>query len=199
MEHQQDIIDLIKSTSAIRPPDDFTRRLMDRLTDLKPSVLFMIKQALIQPREFDFSLTRVMAGSAVNSTECAFSFFIIGFFYLTMGLVLFAGFKGFIYEATITQWIKMQPQLIIVTSVWLIIQSVALFFDGNIAVKVAKWGTLVFIGFAIINGFIIASNTPLSIVFAFAFAGTGLMMGIFLGFTIEQYQRTLRAQKRLGG
>jgi hypothetical protein len=199
MDNHHDIIDLIKSTPAIQPPDDFTRRLMGRLPELKPSILFRIKRALIRPQEFDFSLTRVMAGSAGNSTECAFSFFIIGFFYLTMGLVLFMGLEGFINEATITQWIKMQPQLIIITSLWLIIQSAALFLDGKIAVKAAEWGTLVFIGFAVINGLIIASNTPLSIFFTIAFAGTGLMMGIFLGFTISRYQRTLKTQKGFSG
>jgi hypothetical protein len=193
MDNHQDIIDRIKATPAIEPPASFTDNVMRRLPDYKPSILFRIWQALLRPREFDFSITRVMAGSAGNSAECAFSFFIIGFFYLIMGLVLLMGLQGFIYEATITQWIKMQPQIVMATSLWLMIHGVAILLDGKIAVKMAEWGTLIFIGFAIINGSIIASNTNLSIFFAVAFAGTGLMMGTFLGFTIERYQNSLKS------
>jgi hypothetical protein len=199
MENHQDIINLIKSAPAIEPPDDFTPLVMARLSNLKPSIIFRIKHELLRPRAFDFNLTRVMAGSAKNSAECAFSFFIIGIFYLTMGLVLLMGLEGFIEEETITRWVKMQPQIVMATALWLIIQGVAILLDGKIAIKAAEWGTLIFIGFAVINGLMIASKTPLSLIFTVAFAGTGLMMGIFLGLTILRYQRALTVQKGFSG
>jgi hypothetical protein len=199
MDQHQDIINLIKSTPAIEPPDAFTRKVMSRLSDQKPSILFRIKQELIRPREPSFNITSVMAGSAGNAAECAFSFLIIGIFYLAMSLVLFMGFEGFIYEASITQWIKMQPQIVMVKAIWLIIQGIAIFLYGRIAVKTAEIGILFFIGFAVMNGLIIASNSTLSIIFTIAFAVTGLTMGIFLGFSISRYQRTLKAQKEFSG
>jgi hypothetical protein len=204
-ESFRDIIDTIKMDApAVVPPLDFTQRVMDRLPELKPGILFRVKQALLQPREVDFNLARVIAGSAKNPAECAFSFFVTGFFYLIMGVVLIIGLKGFMSEMTITQWVKMQPLIIVVTALWLIIQSIALFLDGKVAVKAAELGTLFFIGFAIMNGLMMkmALHTPLSVVCAVAFAGTGVMMGIFLGFTIRsfgKYQRNVREQKGFSG
>jgi hypothetical protein len=195
----KNLVNLMQATPKAPVPDHFTQNVMGRIREIKPSILSRALNVLLQSREVDCNLSRVMAGKAKSPTEFASMFFIVGFFYLIIGAFLIIGFKGFMTEAAINQWIRMQPQIIIATALWLIIQGAALLLDGKIAVKAAELGTLFFIGFSVMNGVIMVSNTPLSIVFILAFAGTGLMMSAFLGFAILSYQKHHNQRKGYSG
>jgi len=83
---------------------------------------------------------------ACNPQECAFYFFITGFFYLIMGLVLMSGFK-ISSNMTAVDWIRLQPQVTLGIAIWLFALGAVLMADGRSIVRLARLGTLFYIFF----------------------------------------------------
>ena len=195
MDEYTDLTDIMKETPAVQPPPDFTQRVMGRIPDLKPGIWFGVRQVLLQPRESSFNLRRTLKGSgSVTNKECSFYFLMTGFFYLIMGIILMIGLKGTMSEMAVAQWIRLQPQIALITALWLIILGIALIMDGNFAVKAAKLGTLFYIGFAILNGLAIQVVLRASYagIFILSFVGASVLMGILLAVAIQKTTMRLR-------
>ena len=196
MDEYRDIIDIIKDAPRVRPPDDFTERVMSRLPALQPGIWSRTKKSLLRPRQTNLDMARALTGAATR-VECSFYFIMAGFFYFIVGIVLAIGFKGFSSKIAASEWITLQPQIAFIMAVGFIVLSICLLKKSMIAIKVAHLSILIFVGFLIINGITIqmAFRTPVTMVCLTGFIGIGVLMGAFLAIMLEKYRtRVVRGQ-----
>jgi hypothetical protein len=190
MDNHQDIIDLIKSTPAIQPPDDFNRRLMSRLPELDQGVWAKAKQTLFNPSGAAIKSRWAQILPVSNKRECSFCFFITGFFYLIIGIVLMAGFKAIGSSMAAMEWITLQPHLTIGAAAWLLALGMVLMMDGSIAIKIARYGTLFYIFFTVFNGILMRPylHVPYAGVFVIGFVATSALMGVMLALAVKKME-----------
>ncbi|MFH1975707.1 MAG: hypothetical protein ABIJ52_09100 [Pseudomonadota bacterium] len=173
----KDIINLMEATPKAPVPDNFTQKVMGRL-------------ALFNPSEAGVQSRWAQILSVSNPRECSFCFFITGFFYLIMGIVLMAGFKAIGSGISAVEWIKLQPHLTIGAAMWLLSLGMLLIMDGRIAIKIAQYGTLLYIFFTVVNGILMRPylRVPHADVFIIGFVATGALMGVMLSFAVQKME-----------
>jgi len=169
MNQYRDIIDMIQAAPGAPLPDHFTQNVIARLAVMNPSGV------AAQPR-----WARLLSVS--DQREGAFCFLITGFFYLIMGIILLAGFKAVGSGIGEMEWIKLQPHITIGMAAWLLISGGLLIADGRTAIKVAQYGTLLFIFFAVMNGILMRPylRVPHADVFITGFVAVNALMGVML-------------------
>ena len=190
MDNHKDIIDIIKSTPSIQPPDDFTARVMARLPEQDAGLLFKLKRALTAQAGDGFNFGWAGKIGAVSKTECSFYFFITGFFYLIIGIVAMTGFKEISSGMAAIDWIRLQPHLALGTAIWLLALGMVLMMDGSAAIKIARYGTLFYIFFAVFNGILMRPylHIPYAGVFVIGFVGTSALMGVMLALAVQKME-----------
>jgi hypothetical protein len=170
-----DIIRLMKASSQAPVPDGFTQKVMEWIAMVDPS------EAGVQSR-----WTQIL--SASDPREYSFCFFITGFFYLIIGIILMVGFKAIGSGVLATEWIKLQPLLTIGAAMWLLALGMLLIIDGRIAIKIAQYGTLLYIFFTVFNGILMHPylRVPHANFFIIGFVAMGVLMGVMLSLAVKK-------------
>ena len=189
MDKHQDIINRIKSTPVMQPPAAFTDIVMRRLPDRYPGILYAAGPFLNQLYNQALAPDGDQAGG-LSRRECSFYFFITGFFYLIIGIVLIIGFQGISTGMVATEWIKLQPHLTIGAALWLLALGVVLMLDGSAGVKAARYGTLIYVFFAVVNGILMRSylNVPFAGVLIIGFVAASAFMGVMLAQAVKKVE-----------
>lgn len=176
-DNYKDIINLISATPKAPVPDNFTQNVMERI-------------ALVNPSEAGVQSRWAQMLSVSNIRECSFCFFITGFFYLIVGIVLMAGFKAIGSGIAVTDWIALQPRFTIGAAMWLLALGILLIMDGRIGIKIAQYGTLLYIFFTVVNGLLMRPylRVPHSDIFVIGFVATGALMGVMLALAVKKVE-----------
>ncbi len=195
MDKRKDIIDLIKSTPAIEPPDDFTARVMARLPEGKADFWrFSFRRPFGIPAfttDLTFGFRR-----PVTKTECAFCYILTGIFYLITGFVLIFGFAGAAGEGAMAQWILVQPRLMIAAALWLSGLGGILYLSDRTKMEAAKIATVIYIMFVFLSGSVVITLYRMPVLMASTglFVISGVVMGILLHQNISSFQKSLHHQ-----
>jgi hypothetical protein len=189
MDKHQDLIDLIKSMPPIEPPDHLTPRVMGRLA-AEQGIWIRAKHALLNPSWAGMQSRWAQIPPASNTKECSFYFFVTGFFYLIMGIVLMTGFKTIGPSMAAMEWITLQPHLTIAAATWLLALGMVLMMDGSTAIKIARYGTLFYIFFTVFNGILMRPylHVPYAGVFIIGFVATNALMGVMLALAVKKVE-----------
>jgi hypothetical protein len=189
MEKFADIIEIISEQKSIDPPYDFTDQVMRRLPDQYPGVLiaaasfvhYFYRRALVPDGDQTKGFTR---------RECSFYFFITGLFYLIIGIILMTGINEVAFSMAAMEWIKLQPHLTIGAAIWFLTLGVVLMMGGSIGMKIAKYGTMFFIFFTVLNGILMRPylHIPFAGVFIIGFVAISSFMGFMLAHAVKKIE-----------
>ena len=182
------LIKLMEATPKVNVSDGFTEAVMNRLPELDQGVWAKVKHFLFNPSWAGIQSRWTQIMSVSDKRECSFCFFVTGFFYLIMGIVLMAGFKAIGSSMAEMEWIKLQPHLTISAAIWLLALGMVLMMDGSTAIKIAKYGTLFYIFFTIFNGVLMRPylHVPYAGVFIIGFVATSALMGVMLALAVQK-------------
>jgi len=176
----QHIIQIMRQTTPVQTPDNFTERVMGLL----PKHL---------PDSWQPNYVRILNAltEATTWTECSLCFFMAGFFYLIMGIVLIPGLKKLGDQMSVANWIMIQPQIALITAFGFLVLGVLLLKKGVAAVRMVHLCTLIYIGLAIMNGIAVgkAFGSPSVTVGIPLFMMVGILMGGFLAVVLQKYHR----------
>ena len=191
-EHK-DLIKRIEATSKAPPPDGFTEKVMGRLPELDQGAWAKVKHSLLNPSWTGIQSRWAQMLSVYNRRECSFCFFITGYFYLIMGIVMMAGFKPIGSSMAAMEWMKLQPHLTIGAALWLLALGLVLMMEGGTATKIARYGTWLYIFFTVFNGTLMTPylHVPYAGVFIVVFMATSALMGVMgvmLAFAIQKIE-----------
>lgn len=180
ISEDKDLIQRMKATPKVPAPDRFTERVMGRLPELDQGVWAKVKHSRLNPSWAGIQSRWAQILSVSNRRECSFCFFITGYFYLIMGIVMMAGFKEIGSSMAVMEWIKLQPHLTIGAAIWLLALGMVLMMDGSTVVKIAKYGTWLYIFSTVFNGILMWPylHVPYAGVFIIGLMATSAFMGV---------------------
>jgi hypothetical protein len=184
------LIHRMEATSKAPVPDLFTERVMGRIMELDEGIWAKVKRAVYIPAAADAYARWAQRYAITTPRECSFCFFISGFFYLIMGIMLMMGFRALGSGMAATDWIALQPHVTFGAAIWLMALGALLIMDGRIAVKIAQYGTLLYIFFTVVNGVLMRPylHIPYAGIMLTGFVGTGVIMGIMLVLAVKKME-----------
>lgn len=192
VKEYEDLLQQMQGLPKAAPPGDFTVRLMSRLPVGRQTLWSRVKQTLLNPVVEDFHTGWFSQQAEPIKTECSFYFFVTGFFYLIIGLILLAGIRTLgsevSVEVSVADWLRLQPLLTFGTAIWLMVLGLLLLLDGKIAVKTARYGTFFYILFVTMNGILVRPyfQVPYADIFIIGFVGGGVCMGLMLAHAVQK-------------
>jgi hypothetical protein len=178
------ILPLLKNASEYPVPQNFTATVMGRLA--APKRL----NPLARMRERFGNINIRVWTDVADATECALCFFLAGFFYFTLSIVLVLGLKPLETQAPLATWIIIQPQLSLLNAIGFMALGFILVKKSASAVRIAQAGTIIYIGFTVFNGIGIqrTPGNPFTTVGLLCFVGGALMLGVFLLVILQKFQ-----------
>jgi hypothetical protein len=193
MDNHQDLIDLIKSTPAIEPPDHLTPRVMATvMQEASEGRQARAWHFLSMSREFTQNpISAFRAG--IDNMELVWHFFIAGFVYAIIGTLLLIGFSEFTQVTALSEWISLQPFLWLASALMFVFCGGVLYAGGNRGLQLVRSYVFFHIGFVIVNGIFISlsSALPLTIVFTVLFAMPVIIIGITLFISNDKTRKFL--------
>jgi hypothetical protein len=167
--------------TAPEPPPGLGERVMARIRTFRPSPWRVLGEALLKPRTVSFDPLKALRAPG-SGQECAFNFIMVGIFFAVLGLILLAGLHGLGALQGAPGWVRWQPPIAIVTAGCMVAIGLYLLKDGKLALRTARIGALVYLGFALLNGVFVSLewNVPVSAYVSLVSALIGLPTGFFL-------------------
>ena len=189
-EHYQHIIDILQSSPQAAAPDDFTHQVMVRLPEIDHGFLPSLKHLIFNPSRAALRSCWDQMLSVSDLKECSLCFFITGFFYLIMGIILMAGLKAIGANIFTMDWIRLQPYFTIIAAIWLIALGILMILDGSASMKIAKYSMLFYIFFTLFNGVLMwpSLRIPHAGVFVIGFVVISAIMGIMLAIAVQHLE-----------
>ena len=184
------LIKLMEATPEVNVSEGFTEKVMGRLPELDQGVWARVKHSLLNPLWPGIQSRWAQILSVSNRRECSFCFFITGYFYLIMGIVMMAGFKAIGPSMSSMEWIKLQPHLTIGAAIWLLALGMVLMMEGSTAIKIAKYGTWFYIFFTVFNGILMWDylHLPYAGVPLLGFEAMSVFMGVMLALAVQKME-----------
>lgn len=177
---------MMSEETAPEPPAGLGERVMARIRSFRPSPWRVLGEALLKPRAVSFDPIRALR-APVSGQECSFYFIMVGIFYAVLGAILLAGLHGLGALQGAPGWVRWQPLIAIVTAGCMVAIGLYLLRDGKLALRTARIGALVYLGFALLNGVFVSLewNVPVSAYVSLVSALIGLPTGFFLIRTLQ--------------
>lgn len=186
-ESFRDLTWIMENTLPKQPPEGFTAKIMVRLPEEKiPRRKFLFNQLFIHAI---FSTNMKMSfRNPVTKKECSFYFFLTGFFYLILGLILMLGLS-LSGGLNFPEWLTIQPIVGLLLAAELIILGIAVYKSGESAIRFTRIGIILYAALIILNGLVgtLYISVPVAIFFAAIFSITGLGITILLRMAIDSY------------
>jgi hypothetical protein len=181
-EQFQHVTEIMKNSPPPQPSENFTAEVMARLPQVRElSETYSYSSIYSTKIKFGFN-------DSVTKAECAFYFFLAGFFYMVLGLILVMGF----WQAEVLnlkQWFSWQPFLSVLLATALAVMGLAIYRKDESAVPYVRVGILLYTALIILNGWIgiLLMNVPPAVLFVVIISLSGLGMAFFLGLALYRY------------
>jgi hypothetical protein len=177
---------MMREEPSLDPPAGLGERVMSRIRAHRPSLWKVLGEALLRPHEVSFHPLNALR-SPVSGQECSFYFIMVGVFYAILGVILMVGLHKLGASLVTPGWVRWQPQIALVTAGCMVAIGLYLLKDGKLALRTARIGALVYVGFALLNGVFVSLewDIPVSAFVSLLSALIGLPTGFFLIRTIQ--------------
>ena len=190
MKKFEHIIHLAQDTKAVSPPDGFTGKVMENLSPDTHAVESKLLKLFFLPFKKHNFRTWI---EVETDAECAFCFLMAGFFYCIMGIVLAVGLKTTVSIAPVSGMVMLQPQIAFATAFVFITLGIILLKKNILAIKIAHFWTIFYIGFSIFNSIVIqmAPGNPFSVIGMLCLTTGAVLLGFFLTVIVHKYKEML--------
>jgi len=177
---------MMRQEPAVEPPGILCERVMERIRACRPSLWTVIGEALLRPRTASVDPLRALR-APVSGQECSFYFIMAGVFYAILGVVLMIGLNRLGSALAPADWVRWQPLIALVTASCMVAIGLYLLKDGKPALRIARIGAFVYLGFALLNGIAVPLERDLPVSAALSLLSTliGVPTGLFLIRTIQ--------------
>ena len=188
MEKFANIIEKIEKQKAVNPPDNLVSGVMAGMQKVEKGMLYKFSRFLFQPRELSSDAAGLLSGQIMSYRQCSFLLFIVGLFYLLMGLFVIWGVKDFLSHSNINLWLRFQPYLSILSGNLIISMAVLVWRRPQTLIFV-KYGIIVHTVFIALNAAVMEFMlfSPQAIVFALVLTAAAIVFGALLISSIRSF------------
>jgi len=150
-EDFRDLTELMEKAPRQEPPEGFTAMVMARLPEGQETVQgFSFRRPFWTPALATY-LNRSLQ-LPVTKTECAFYFFLTGFFYLVLGFVLFLGMRNLSGDVAGSSWLRVQPFIGFFLAFWFFAFSILLRGRWPASLTAARIAVFIYLEIILVNG-----------------------------------------------
>ncbi len=176
---------MMQESPSPEPSEGLGDRVMSKVRDYRPPLWRVCGEALLRPHEVSFHPLKALR-SPVSGQECSFYFILVGVFYAVLGAVLLIGLHS-LGEVVAPGWVRWQPQIALVIAGCMVSIGLYLLKDGKLALRAARIGVLVYLGFSLLNALIVPfeKDIPVSAVLSTLSTLIGLPTGFFLARAVQ--------------
>jgi hypothetical protein len=180
------IVQTMRDEPAVEAPAGLEGRVMARVRAHRSSLWMTLGEVLLRPRTASFDPLKALR-SPVSGEECSFYFIMVGAFYAVLSIVLMIGFHMMDTTLISPGWVRWQPQIAIVTALCMVAMGVYLLKDGKLALRLARIGALVYLGYGLLNGIVVPMewDIPISAFVSLLSTLIAVPTGFFLIRTIQ--------------
>jgi hypothetical protein len=146
---------MMRDEPAVEAPAGLGDRVMARVRAHRSTLWQTLGEALLRPRTASFDPIKALR-SPISGEECSFYFIVVGAFYAVLSIVLMIGFHMMGTTLAPPSWVRWQPQIAVVTALCMLAMGVYLLKDGKQALRVARIGALVYLGYGLLNGIVVS-------------------------------------------
>jgi hypothetical protein len=177
---------MMRDEPAIEVPAGLEGRVMARVQTHRSSLWRTLGEVLLEPRTVSFDPLKALR-SPVSGEECSFYFIMVGAFYAVLSIVLMIGFHMTGTTLAPPSWVRWQPQIALVTALCMAAMGVYLLKDGKLALRIARIGALVYLGYGLLNGIVVPLewNIPIAAFVSLLSTLIAVPTGFFLIRTIQ--------------
>jgi len=150
-EQFRNLTEIMEKTPRQEPPEGFTAMVMARLPEGKGAVRGFSRWRPIWMPALTALLNRLFPMPATK-TECAFSFFLTGFFYLVLAFVLFLGMRDLSGDIAGSSWLRVQPFIGFFLAFWFFAFSILLRGRWPAGLTAARIAVFIYLEIILING-----------------------------------------------
>jgi hypothetical protein len=177
---------MMRDEPAVEVPAGLEGRVMARVRARRTSVWQTLGEALLRPRTASFDPIRALR-FPISGEECSFYFIMVGAFYAVLSIVLMIGFHMMGTTLAPPNWVRLQPQIAVVTALCMLAMGVYLLKDGKLALRIARIGALVYLGYGLLNGIVVPLEWDIPIAAFVSLLSTLIAVptGLFLMRTIQ--------------
>ena len=186
LDNYKDLTNLMTTAPQVPAPDNLTQRVMANLdAEQKLSVWQIIRQTFAEAGKISWSNFAV---EGAHSQNTFFYFMIAGFFFFSLGSVLFSSTFFINYASRAISFILLQSVIVILAAIALLMGGLMTATDITGTERRAKQAIMIYESLIILSAILIAAvvKTPLSSLFALTFLGTGILTGITLMKALEK-------------
>lgn len=178
------LAEIMEKTPHREVPEDFTAEIMAGISEQT-----QVKHSSAGKNLTAFGFTLGFPGF-VTRTECSFYFFMTGFFYFILGVILLTGF-WMAGDFNPRGWLALQPFFSILLGVILSLTGTLISKNGESAMPFVRAGILLYIVFVILNGWIgaLTLKIPSAMFLMMIFSAAGLSMAFLLGLAMNRYRQ----------
>ncbi|KPJ76750.1 MAG: hypothetical protein AMJ54_10445 [Deltaproteobacteria bacterium SG8_13] len=188
------VIEQLRAEPAAEPAADFTLRVMAGISEVQ-SEMTDAATAARQLKKRTASLLRYLTETP-SLSDIALCFLLAGFFYFLLGVIFFLGIQNLEPLPETAGWLRLQPQVAMLTAGVLgTLGLLLLLVAGGFALRLARLGTIAYIGFSVFNGIWISlENTgPFTPIGLLCFTAAPVLLGLFLAASLQRYHRRAAA------
>jgi len=178
------LTEIMQKTPQREVPADFTNDVMADITADK-HIYPAFSREHLSSTGFTSGFQRF-----VTRIECSFYFFMTGFFYFILGVILLTGF-WMAGDFNPKGWLAFQPFFSILLAVILSLTGTIIRKNGESAVPFVRAGIILYTVFVILNGWIgaLTLNIPSAMFLMMIFSAAGLSMAFLLGLAMNRYRQ----------
>ena len=176
-ERYRDLIDTMRKSPVVGPPEDFTVRIMARLPE--PGRLGLGGLGALPMRR----------RAPATRAECSICFFLSGLFFFVMGVLVMGGLDNVVNPAGIEAWVTLQSLVLVVCALWFAVLGIGVMKGGATGLRAVRWGALLLIVSVPALGAVCygASGVLVLKVVSLGFAGVGVAVGGLLALSVNEF------------
>jgi len=188
MEKFIEIIEKMESQKLIEPPDNLVNQVMVGVEKIESGTMHKFNRFLFQPRELSSDAVSILSGKIMSHTQCAFLLFIVGLFYLLMGLIVTLGLKDSLSVENINLWLRIQPYITIISAILIIGTGLFILYNPR-TIIIAQYGIIVHTIFIAVNACILELllYSPIALYFTLTLTATAIIFGFLLVSSIRSF------------
>lgn len=176
-----DVIKNIKALKKVTPPEDLAEKVMAGLPMAEAGFQYKLQRFLFTPYRLSQDVAGLINGKFASTAQSSFLMFVVGIFYLLVGLFVLIGLKELLTSVAVNMWLRLQPYLALISGCYILSLALMIYKKPQMIIFV-KYGIIAHTFFIIVNALILEFSVifPIALAFVLTLSALAFFLGVLM-------------------
>ncbi len=181
MGKYKEIIEKLLGQETVSPPEDLAEKVMAETQKVEISFQYKLHRFLFQRRGPSQDVAGLINGKFASTAQCSFLMFVVGIFYLLVGLFVLIGMKEVLASVSVNMWLRLQPCIALISGCYILSLALIIHKKPQVIILV-RYGIITHTFFIIVNALILEFSVifPVSLAFVLALSALAFFLGVLM-------------------